>query len=167
MGVVGADGQAGAQQVPGDVELAVGAVDLGVLAERGGDPEPVIGLAGDDIAAGAHVARDVHVVVDEAEDPPVLDHRGRAVHGGVHPGLGEGGAAAAGHERQRGAAPAGQRQRAAPRAGDDAAVARGGAQGEPDPEPTAVSANSVGGPAAATRVTVPAGSALIRRAPAS
>ena len=47
-----------AQQVAGDVERSVGAVDVLIVPERLRDAEPVERLAGDHAAAGTHVGRD-------------------------------------------------------------------------------------------------------------
>jgi hypothetical protein len=112
MRVVGADGKPRPQQVAGEIKLSAGAVDHGVAAERGGDAEAVIRLPGDHVAAGAHVAGDVDVVVDESEDPPVPDARPGAVHRRIDLGLGKGRAARTRHERKAGARSARQHQRA-------------------------------------------------------
>ncbi len=77
VGVVGADRLAGAEQVAGDVEAAVGPVVVLVVAERLREPVGMERLAVDDAAAGAQVGGDVHVGVGEAEDAAVgVDRRG-------------------------------------------------------------------------------------------
>jgi hypothetical protein len=63
VGVVRTEGNPLAQQVAGHVVAAVGAVLAGVgrRTERPRDPEAGKGLAGDDVAAGAQVGRQVQV----------------------------------------------------------------------------------------------------------
>jgi hypothetical protein len=68
VGVVSAEREAGAQQVPGDVLAPVGAVDGGVVAEGLGDPVGIEGLAVDHPPARALVGGDVQVHVGEADD---------------------------------------------------------------------------------------------------
>ncbi len=133
---------------------AVGAVDLRVLAQGGRDPEAVIRLPGDHVAAGAHVARDVDVIVDEAEDPPALDQRRRPVDGRVDPSLGNG--VHPPRATRVSAVPAPSVSASAPWP-PRAITCRWRAverSVNSEPDPTAASANSVAGPAAATRVTL-------------
>ena len=54
-------------RLPGHVEAPVGAVDLGVAAERLGHAEAVEALAADHLPAGAQVGHDVQVGVHVAE----------------------------------------------------------------------------------------------------
>jgi hypothetical protein len=115
-----ADRRARAQQVAGDVERSVGAVDVLIVPERLRDAEPVERLAGDHAAAGTHVGRDVKVRVGEAEElaaprlPPERPARG------AHRGLGIATAAPRMPEDVEGtSAPAGRRT-----GQDEAAVGR-------------------------------------------
>jgi hypothetical protein len=99
---VGADRQAGAQQVAGDVVAAVGAVVVGVVAEGLADPERVERLAVEDRAPGALVGGDVEVDVGEAEDRAVRVGDPDRPAGGAGPGLGrQGGGGRAESKRRR------------------------------------------------------------------